>query len=123
MWTPLHFKQQSVGQTREGTAEGLNLQVEFYYGLVTNALLGDVLRELRRRRAYPAHLRLYSQRRKYELQGVEHCLLGLKCIGNHASVRTKRHGRVHALGPRADDGHGLPPGRRLVYICYQSFLA
>jgi len=43
LWTPLQSKQPSVGQSRGGTAEGLNLQVEFYYGLVTNALLGAVV--------------------------------------------------------------------------------
>ena len=38
--TPLQFKQLSAGQSREGTAEGLNHQVEFYYDLDTNPLLG-----------------------------------------------------------------------------------
>ena len=37
--TPVQFKQPSVGQSREGTAEGLNLQVEIYCCLVTKALV------------------------------------------------------------------------------------
>ena len=53
--TPLQFKQPFVGRSRKGTAEGLNHQVEFYYGLDTWALLGAALRMRRR-----------MQRRRYD---------------------------------------------------------